>query len=71
MKVGWDKSWLIEIVWRVMHPGQEGIFRPRVEEVRAAPYVIHCMEACWEEDPEVRPDIRYVHFKLKEMQAGL
>lgn len=54
-----------------MNPGPEGIFRPRVEEVRAAPYVIHCMEACWEEDPEIRPDIRYVHFKLKEMQAGL
>jgi len=54
-----------------MNPGSEGIFRPRTDDMRVPPYVIKCMEACWEEDPESRPDIRFVHYKLKEMQAGL
>lgn len=33
--------------------------------------MLKCMESCWDEDPEQRPDIRYVRVKLKEMQAGL
>ncbi|PSN36852.1 Guanylate cyclase 32E [Blattella germanica] len=36
-----------------------------------ADYVLRCMKSCWDEDPEQRPDIRYVRVKLKEMQAGL
>ena len=42
-----------------------------LEAQGAADYVLRCMEACWSEDPEQRPDIRLVRVKLKEMQAGL
>ncbi|XP_052127251.1 guanylate cyclase 32E-like, partial [Frankliniella occidentalis] len=65
-----------EVVARVVAPplpGQQP-FRPdlRALEVEGtAEYVLRCMEACWSEDPEQRPDIRLVRVKLKEMQAGL
>lgn len=42
-----------------------------LETQGAADYVLRCMESCWSEDPEQRPDIRLVRVKLKEMQAGL
>lgn len=29
------------------------------------------MEACWEEDADLRPDFRFIRVRLKEMQAGL
>ncbi|XP_073998591.1 guanylyl cyclase at 32E [Rhodnius prolixus] len=45
--------------------------RPVVIGLQVAPSVISCMQACWDEDPETRPDFRFVRVKLKEMQAGL
>ncbi|KAK9509378.1 hypothetical protein O3M35_006709 [Rhynocoris fuscipes] len=46
-------------------------FRPDVSGLQVAPSVISCMQSCWDEDPEARPDFRFVRVKLKEMQAGL
>lgn len=69
-----------EIVERVAAPPLPGQapFRPDVRTLEAeqaghgaADYVVRCVEACWSEDPEQRPDIRLVRVKLKEMQAGL
>ncbi|KAJ1526714.1 hypothetical protein ONE63_008294 [Megalurothrips usitatus] len=54
-------------------PGQPA-FRPDLRALEAdgtAEYVLRCMESCWSEDPEQRPDIRLVRVKLKAMQAGL
>lgn len=45
--------------------------RPPLSELGAPEYVTKCMKACWDEDPDQRPDIRFVRVKLKEMQAGL
>lgn len=60
-----------EIVERVCNPVEGHIFRPPTECLGVADYVLRCMKSCWDEDPEQRPDIRYVRVKLKEMQAGL
>lgn len=60
-----------EIVERVRNPVEGHIFRPPTECLGVADYVLRCMKSCWDEDPEQRPDIRYVRVKLKEMQAGL
>lgn len=56
---------------RVRNPAEGHIFRPPTERLGIADYVLRCMQNCWDEDPEQRPDIRYVRAKLKEMQAGL
>ena len=60
-----------EVVERVRNPVEGRIFRPPTEHLGVADYVLRCMRSCWDEDPEQRPDIRYVRVKLKEMQAGL
>jgi hypothetical protein len=60
-----------EIVERLRNPVEGRIFRPPTEHLGVADYVLRCMKSCWDEDPEQRPDIRYVRVKLKEMQAGL
>ncbi|XP_058122463.1 guanylate cyclase 32E [Anopheles ziemanni] len=65
-----NMSWQ-DIVARVMSPEEYGIFRPSLRGLDAPEYVIQLLHACWEEDPEDRPDIRLVRVKLKPMQAGL
>ncbi|KAL1378096.1 hypothetical protein pipiens_004050 [Culex pipiens pipiens] len=60
-----------EIIARVISPQNYGIFRPPLCGLDAPDYVIQCLQACWAEDPEDRPDIRLVRVKLKPMQAGL
>lgn len=61
----------LEIILNVKHHDSRKPFRPQTQNLGAPKYVLKCMESCWEEDPEQRPDIRYVRVKLKEMQAGL
>ncbi|XP_017785068.1 PREDICTED: guanylate cyclase 32E [Nicrophorus vespilloides] len=46
-------------------------FRPNLDALGAADYITRCIKVCWHEEPEQRPDIRYVRMMLKEMQAGL
>ncbi|XP_044272562.1 guanylate cyclase 32E [Tribolium madens] len=59
-----------EIVRQVIEV-KETPFRPPLENLGAADYIIKCMKACWHEEPDQRPDIRFVRVRLKEMQAGL
>ncbi|XP_050084377.1 guanylate cyclase 32E [Anopheles aquasalis] len=63
-------SWQ-DIVARVMAPEEYGVFRPSLRGIDAPECVMQLLQACWEEDPEDRPDIRLVRVKLKPMQAGL
>ncbi|XP_055642791.1 guanylate cyclase 32E [Toxorhynchites rutilus septentrionalis] len=60
-----------EIIARVISPQNYGIFRPPLRGIDAPDYVVQCLQACWEEVPDDRPDIRLVRVKLKPMQAGL
>ncbi|KAK8766858.1 guanylate cyclase 32E-like [Amblyomma americanum] len=46
-------------------------FRPPVESLSCADYVLRCMQECWDENPDSRPDFRFVNVKLRQMQAGL
>lgn len=58
---------------RVTNPQDYGvIFRPSLDLISSSPsYLIKCMEHCWHEDPDARPDFRFINLKLKDMQAGL
>lgn len=61
-------SFFAEIVKKVI----KGVdFRPDTNDLNTAESVLNCMKSCWHEDPEARPDFRFVRVKLKEMQAGL
>ncbi|XP_046988319.1 guanylate cyclase 32E-like [Schistocerca americana] len=60
-----------EIIERVRNPSSGRYFRPPTDGLMAAEYVVRCMQSCWDEEPDQRPDIRFVRVKLKEMQAGL
>ncbi|KAH8395404.1 hypothetical protein KR215_000573, partial [Drosophila sulfurigaster] len=62
-----------EIIELVKRPDllQHGVFRPALSCLDIPNYIRQCLRLCWEEDPEVRPDIRLVRMHLKELQAGL
>ncbi|KAF7278941.1 hypothetical protein GWI33_007805 [Rhynchophorus ferrugineus] len=59
------------IIKEVIKENPDVPFRPSLEGLRVPKYIINCLKACWHEQPEQRPDIRYVRVRLKEMQAGL
>ena len=63
----------LEIIEFVKNPSllPHGIFRPPLNNLEIPEYVRLCFLSCWEEDPELRPDIRLVRMKLKELQQGL
>lgn len=56
---------------RVMNPNNGHVFRPPTTDLNCPDYVLRCMEDCWHEDPDVRPDFRYINIRLREMQSGL
>jgi guanylate cyclase, other len=61
-----------EIVANVRAEPADGcIVRPPLRNLEAPEYVKQCLRSCWDEDPEMRPDIRLIRMKLKPMQAGL
>lgn len=60
-----------EIIQEVKKENQSRPFRPSLEQLEADDYIIRCIKACWHEDPDQRPDIRFVRLRLKEMQVRL
>uniref|UniRef100_A0A147BCC9 Guanylate cyclase n=1 Tax=Ixodes ricinus TaxID=34613 RepID=A0A147BCC9_IXORI len=59
------------IVERVRVRDERPPFRPPVQQLVCADYVLRCMQDCWDENPDNRPDFRFVNVKLRQMQAGL
>ncbi|XP_077527361.1 guanylyl cyclase at 32E [Haemaphysalis longicornis] len=60
-----------EVIERVRRRGAGVPFRPPLDTLSCAEYVLHCMQDCWDESPDNRPDFRFVNVKLRQMQAGL
>ncbi|KAL8591926.1 hypothetical protein ACOMHN_039979 [Nucella lapillus] len=46
-------------------------FRPDVTCLTCEDYVTSCMQECWAEQPEQRPDFKIIWQKLKPMRAGM
>ena len=46
-------------------------FRPYTGWLTCDDYVISCMQECWTELPEQRPDFKTIWQKLKPMRAGM
>lgn len=64
-------STLLEIIEHVKQENQQRPHRPPLDALEVDDYIFRCVKACWHEDPDQRPDIRFVRLRLKEMQAGL
>ncbi|XP_075726220.1 guanylate cyclase 32E-like [Rhipicephalus microplus] len=46
-------------------------YRPPTDCLSCPDYVLRCMQECWDENPDSRPDFRFINVKLRQMQAGL
>ncbi|KAF8786944.1 Guanylate cyclase 32E like protein [Argiope bruennichi] len=46
-------------------------YRPPSDELDCPDYIKNCMEECWREDPEDRPDFRLIKVKLRILYSGL
>lgn len=61
-----------EIIEKLRNPVNPlAILRPPLHIIEAPECVKQSIVLCWNEDPEVRPDMRLVRIKLKELQGGL
>jgi len=62
-----------EIIERVIHPEWFFYknFRPPITNLDCKEYIIRCMQDCWHESPEMRPDFKTIRVRLKEMEVGL
>lgn len=60
-----------EIVENVKHYNSVKPFRPDVSVLTCESYVKECMDECWNEDPDQRPDFKFIRYRLKAMQQGL
>ncbi|CAG9827537.1 unnamed protein product [Diabrotica balteata] len=54
-----------DIIKGLKRQGQEVPLRPPIDDLGSADYIVKCIKACWHEEPEQRPDIRYVRAGLK------
>ena len=46
-------------------------FRPDVTVLTCEAYIKECMDECWNEDPDQRPDFKFIRYRLKSMLQGL
>ncbi|CAH1794616.1 unnamed protein product [Owenia fusiformis] len=46
-------------------------FRPDVSMLNKDDNIVKCMCDCWDENPELRPDFKYIRIRLKSIHKGL
>lgn len=61
----------IEIVERVKKLPEGLPHRPDLSQMNCSELVLRCIQECWNEDPDQRPDFKYIRQRLKPMQQGL
>ncbi|XP_054710092.1 guanylate cyclase 32E-like [Uloborus diversus] len=47
------------------------LFRPPSCKLDCPDYIKQCMEECWKEDPDDRPDFKFIKVKLRVLHSGL
>lgn len=62
-----------EIIKRIQCPEDPTIpFRPNVMAIENCDVcVLSCMQKCWEEDPDNRPDYKTIRNDLKPLRRGM
>lgn len=69
-----NKLKIEDIVDRVRDPAKYSIaiFRPDISSLKnCSLYLSNCIQLCWSEKPEARPDMKQVNSMLRELQTGL
>ena len=63
----------VEVVAGVMNTPltDSAACRPDISQLDCADFIVHCIEQCWAEQPEHRPDFKTIRLRLKPMQQGL
>lgn len=61
-------EFILEIILEV-RKDQVTPFRPPLDVLDVREYILRCIRLCWNEEPDQRPDIRFVRVMLKEMQV--
>lgn len=46
-------------------------FRPNTNTLICEEYISNCIHDCWNENPDERPDFKYIKYRLKQMHQGL
>lgn len=76
-RIALNQSIFLEIIEQVKYCPMDGEepFRPDIELLRDSDigcddYVLQCMEDCWTENPEYRPDFITIRSRLKRMKDG-
>ncbi|GBM94019.1 Speract receptor [Araneus ventricosus] len=65
-------SCFLEIIKCVIRKDQDPPFRPKVAKLCGSfDCVISCMQECWTEQPENRPDFKVINAKLRPMRRGM
>ncbi|GBL58781.1 Speract receptor, partial [Araneus ventricosus] len=65
-------SCFLEIIKCVIRKDQDPPFRPKVAKLYGSfDCVISCMQECWTEQPENRPDFKVINAKLRPMRRGM
>ncbi|XP_065221202.1 guanylate cyclase 32E [Planococcus citri] len=61
-----------EIIYRVENGYQNGrLFRPNVNVLQTQKFIVDCMEKCWNQDADQRPEFTLVRELLKGLHSGL
>ncbi|GIX69723.1 hypothetical protein CDAR_478032 [Caerostris darwini] len=58
---------------RVSNPQHYGgeLYRPPSRSLDCPDYIKQCMEECWQENPDDRPDFKFIKVKLRPLHMGL
>lgn len=61
-----------EIVDKVKQSNEKSFFRPNISMLKKCPKnVLKCMNLCWNESPDARPNMKEIKVLLKKLKGGL
>ena len=60
-----------EIIEKLKYPDDDPLLRPDTSLLKCQEFIIRCMQECWQEEPESRPDFKNIRILLKHMQRGM
>nr|CFW94229.1 Eka-Guanyl cyclase protein [Euperipatoides kanangrensis] len=60
-----------EIIHRVINPIDGKYFRPCLDALECQDYIKQCIQDCWDERAEMRPEFQQIRGRLSKIRAGM